>query len=179
MRCGRSGSVTDRKPRSALRRISSRASSGSVRNVMPSGMIRSGYGEYHSSNSQSFQACVTASPSSGSEHCEKTRPQNPVIMRREVERRPHAVDVHVLDAGVDVAAARPHLVEAERLELHRLGPPAGDRVHADLGELLAVELPHLMALLRSRRCAAPGPRAPPAAGPRTCPAARPGGRRPR
>ena len=47
---------------------------------MPSGMIRSGYGEYHSSNSQSFQARVTARPRSGSFACEYTRPQNPVII---------------------------------------------------------------------------------------------------
>ena len=75
----------------------------------------------------------TARPSSGSEHCEYTRPQKPVIMRREVHRRPHAVDVHVVHAGVDVPAARAHLVEAERLDLHRLGPPADDRVHARPG----------------------------------------------
>ena len=47
---------------------------------MPSGMMRSGYGEYHSSYSQSFHARVTARPSSGSEHCENTRPQKPVII---------------------------------------------------------------------------------------------------
>ena len=44
------------------------------------GMIRSGYGEYQSSNSQSFHARVVASPSSGSAQLAKTRPQNPVII---------------------------------------------------------------------------------------------------
>ena len=38
-------------------------------------------------------------------------------LRREVHRRPHAVDVHVADAGVDVVAAGAHLVEARRLDL--------------------------------------------------------------
>ena len=47
---------------------------------MPIGMIRSGYGEYHSSKNQSFHARVTASPSSGSCACENTRPQKPVII---------------------------------------------------------------------------------------------------
>ena len=42
MRWGRSGSVTERKPRSALRRISAAPSSGSVSHVMPIGMVRSG-----------------------------------------------------------------------------------------------------------------------------------------
>ena len=64
--------------------------------------------------------------------------------RGEVERRPHAVDVHVADAGLDVVAAGPHLIEAEGLDLHRLRPPAGDGVHADLAVDLAVELPDLV-----------------------------------
>ncbi len=67
--------------------------------------------------------------------------------RREVDRRPHAVDVHVADAGVDVVATRAHLVEAERLLLLG-GPAAGDGVHAHLGELLVLELPDLQALRR-------------------------------
>ena len=52
--------------------------------------------------------------------------------------------------GLDVVAAGAHLLEAERLELDRLRAPAGDRVHPDLGERLAFELPHLVALRRSR-----------------------------
>ncbi|CAB4705258.1 unannotated protein [freshwater metagenome] len=79
-RCGRSGSVTVRNPRAALRRISAAPNSGSVRKVMPSGMVRSGYGCHHSSCIQSFHARVTARPSAGSEHCEYTRPQKPVII---------------------------------------------------------------------------------------------------
>ena len=80
MRCGRSGSVTAVKPRSALRWISAAPFSGSVRNVMPRGMIRSGYGDHHSSWSQSFQACVVAQPRAGSWAWENTRPQKPVII---------------------------------------------------------------------------------------------------
>jgi hypothetical protein len=78
--CGRSGRVTARKPRSALRRISAAPSSGSESQVIPNGMIRSGCGCHHSSWTQSLNARVVASPSSGSEHCEYTRPQKPVII---------------------------------------------------------------------------------------------------
>ena len=46
---------------------------------MPIGTMRSGWCECHSSKNQSFHACVTASPSSGSEQRENTEPQNPVI----------------------------------------------------------------------------------------------------
>ncbi len=42
IRWGRSGRVTDRNPRSAFRRISAAPRSGSVRKVMPQGMMRSG-----------------------------------------------------------------------------------------------------------------------------------------
>ncbi len=49
-----------------------------------------------------------------------------------------------MHAGVDVPAARAHLVEAERLHLHGFWSPADDSVHADLAVALAVELPHLV-----------------------------------
>src|SRR3954452_25065232 len=76
-RWGRSGRLTVTTPRSAFRRISAAAALGSLRMVRHSGMMRSGWGEYHSSNIQSFHARVTAAPSSGSEHAEKMRPQKP------------------------------------------------------------------------------------------------------
>ena len=69
-------------------------------------------------------------------------------MRGEVHRGPDAVDVHVADAGVDVVAARPHLVEAEGLQAVGLGAAAGHGVHAHLGVALALELPHLVPLGR-------------------------------
>ena len=47
--CGRSGRVTAVNPRSALRRISAAAGSGSARKVMPIGTMRVGCGSYHSS----------------------------------------------------------------------------------------------------------------------------------
>ncbi len=78
--CGRSGNVTEVKPRSALRRISATARVGSARYVIPSGTMRSGWREYHSSKSQSFQALMQARPRSRSLASKKTRPQNPVIM---------------------------------------------------------------------------------------------------
>jgi hypothetical protein len=47
--------------------------------VSPSGRNRSGYGRYHSSWIQSFQARITACPSSGSSEPENTDPQNPAM----------------------------------------------------------------------------------------------------
>jgi hypothetical protein len=67
------------KPRAALRRISAAASAASARYVIPSGTIRVGWAEYHSSNSQSFQARTQAWPSSWSSMSENTLPQKPVI----------------------------------------------------------------------------------------------------
>ena len=46
---------------------------------MPSGTMRSGWGEYHSSKSQSFQARTHARPSSGSLASENSVPPKPVM----------------------------------------------------------------------------------------------------
>ena len=62
---------------------------------------------------------MQARPSSRSLASKKTRPQKPGDHGREVHRRPDPVDVHVAYPGVDVVAARPHLVEAERLQAGR------------------------------------------------------------
>ena len=113
---------------------------------MPIGTMRSGCGEYHSSKNQSFHACVTARPRSRSAQRENTEPQKPVICDGKFTRRPHAVDVHVADARVDLVTPGPHLVEARRLDLPVFGLAADDRVEADLEEHLAVELPDLVAL---------------------------------
>ena len=108
-------------------------------------MIRSGCGCHHSSCTQSLNARVVARPSSGSEHCEYTRPQKPVIIDGKLSDAHTPLMSMSCDAGVDVEAARAHLVEAERLDLHRLRPAPDHRVHPDLRVLLAVELPHLVA----------------------------------
>ena len=65
--------------------------------------------------------------------------------RREVHRRPHSIDVHVLDAGVHVIAARPHMLETQRLHDHTVPAASDDGVHAGLVEPLALELPDLVA----------------------------------
>ncbi len=150
--CGRSGIEMPVKPRSALRWISATAASGSLRNAMPSGMMRVGCARYHSSYSQSFQRADARLAELGVIGVEEHAAAEAGDHRREVHRRPHAVDVHVAYAGVDVVATGPHLVEAERLLLLR-GFPAGDRVHPDLGELLVLELPDLetVAVRDSRR----------------------------
>ena len=67
--------------------------------------------------------------------------------RREAERRPHAVDVHVGDARVHVPRAASHLVEAGRLEAVLARRPTDHRVEADVGELLALPDPRLAAVV--------------------------------
>ena len=120
--CGRSGKRHRREAR-ARRCGGSRAAAsvgvGEVRDAERDDARRGAAGTTPRTASRSTPGCTRA-PSSRSAALKNTRPQNPVIMRREVHRRPHAVDVHVAHAGVDVVATGAHLVEAERLELHRL-----------------------------------------------------------
>ena len=61
--------------------------------------------------------------------------------RREVQRREHAVDVHVADALVHVERARPHLVEARGIGTPALAGAALHRVEAEAGDLLALDQP--------------------------------------
>ncbi len=74
-----SGNVTARKPRVALRRTSSAATSGSRSHASCSGMIRSGYAPAHTSWCQSFHARTHASPSSGSWLRANAAPANPAM----------------------------------------------------------------------------------------------------
>ena len=67
--------------------------------------------------------------------------------RREVQRRVHAVEVHVVDALVDVPCAAAHLVEAGGLEAVLGHRPADDRVEADVGQRLPVVHPGLPAVV--------------------------------
>ena len=67
--------------------------------------------------------------------------------RREVERRVHAVEVHVVHAGVDVPRAASHLVEARRLEAQLLARTADDGVEPDLVVAFAVVGPVLHAVV--------------------------------
>ena len=113
---------------------------------MPIGTIRSGCGACHSSKNQSFHARVHREPELGIGAAGEHRPAEAGDLAREVHRRPHAVDVHVADAGVDVVAAGPHLVEAGRLHQPVAPVAADDRVQPDLEEDLPVELPDLVAL---------------------------------
>ena len=67
--------------------------------------------------------------------------------RREVERRVDAVEVHVVDAGVDVPRAPAHLVEARRLEAQLVAWTADDRVQAHLVVAPVVVQPVLHAVV--------------------------------
>ena len=129
--CGRSGNVTDVNPRAALRRISPAATRGV-------GEIRDA--ERHDAVGMALVPLLeqpvvprahAREPELAVVDAEEHAAAEPGDLRREVHRRPHAVDVHVAHAGVDVVATGAHLVEAERLELHRLRaagrPPRSSR----------------------------------------------------
>ena len=114
---------------------------------MPSGTMRDGCREYHSSKNQSFHACVTASPSSGSEHRENTDPQKPVICDGKLTDA-HTPLMSMSRTRVDVVATEPHVFEAGRLHPPVLLGPTDNRVQPDLEVDLAVELPDLVTLDR-------------------------------
>ena len=154
-RWGSSGNVSARNPRAALRRTSAAASTGSARYVIPIGMLRSGCGEYHSSWYQSFHARTVASAELGIGAAPEHRAAEAGDLRREVHRRPHAVEVHVVHARFDVVTAGSDLVEARRLERPLVARTAGDRAEAGELEALALEHPRLVAVvvLDHVRCA--------------------------
>ena len=67
--------------------------------------------------------------------------------RREAHRRGHATGVHVIDAGIDVVATGSDLVEACRFDpVLLLGTPR-DCVQPEVGDLHALEKPHLPAIV--------------------------------
>src|SRR4051794_27712790 len=76
---GNSGKLRARKPRSALARTRSAATSGSGNQVICSGMMRPGWVPAQTSWCQSFHARTQASPSSGSFDLENTPPAKPAI----------------------------------------------------------------------------------------------------
>ena len=65
--------------------------------------------------------------------------------RREAHRAEDAVGVHVGDAGLDVVATVPHLGEGGRVDAVLVGRPAGDGVQPDVGQLLALVEPDVVA----------------------------------
>ncbi len=74
---------------------------------------------------------------------------------REAQRGPDAGAVHVVNAGVDVEAAGPHLVEAGRLHAPLRPRPPHDGVEPDVGIVPSLEDPALgpVVLLDDARCA--------------------------
>ena len=68
--------------------------------------MRSGWREYHSSKSQSFQALHAGQAEVAVCGVEEDPAAEPGDHGREVHRRPDPVDVHVAHAGVDVVATR-------------------------------------------------------------------------
>jgi hypothetical protein len=65
--------------------------------------------------------------------------------RREAHRAEHARSVHVLDALVDVVAARAHLLEGSRLHAVLLLGTTRHGVQADVRDRVSVEGPHIVA----------------------------------
>ncbi len=65
---------------------------------------------------------------------------------RKTERRPHAVDIHIGHACVDIPRAASHLVEACRFEAVLSRRSADHRVETDIGKLLTLPHPRLAAV---------------------------------
>ena len=103
-------------PRAALRAdLLGRDLPGRAARAAGSGMMRPGYVPAHSSSCQSLAARTTAQRELGIAHAELVAlAREAGERRREVQRRVHAVEVHVVHAGVDVLRAAAHLVEAGR-----------------------------------------------------------------
>ena len=155
--CGRSGKVTDVKPRSALRRISATASVG---------VGQVGDPERHDAlgvrRVPLLEEPVVPGPDAGQAEVAVLGVEEDAAAEagdhgREVHRGPHAVDVHVAHPGVDVVAAGTHLVEAEGLQAvaSRAGvrPPRSCRP----GCSARPRTPTPGDPPASRRCAGPGP----------------------
>ena len=106
MRCGISGSVTAVKPRAALRRIS-------VGGLLGVGEVRDAHRHHAVGMLRVPLVEEPVVPRLRDREAElgvaaprEHRAAEAGDLRREVHRRPHAVDVHVADARVDVVAAR-------------------------------------------------------------------------
>ena len=67
--------------------------------------------------------------------------------RRKTDRRVDAVEIHVGDASADVPGTAAHLVEARRLEAVLADRSAGDGVETDVRQLLTLEDPHLTSVV--------------------------------
>jgi hypothetical protein len=95
------------------------------------------------------------------------RASEPGDARREVQRRPDAAEVHVVDAVLDPPAAGPDLVEARGLHPAVFGRAPGHRHEAGLEIRRAFEHPDLVALRAlddARRLLLEAPREPPLEG---------------
>jgi len=67
--------------------------------------------------------------------------------RREAQRPEHAVGVHVAHAIVDVPTSVTHVVERRGVDAVLSRRAAGDRVEADVRQLVAAECPHVDAVV--------------------------------
>ena len=66
--------------------------------------------------------------------------------RRKAERTEHPIDVHVVNAGLEVVAALAQLSERSRLHAVLVRGPTGDGVETDVWNLLTFEDPHIRAV---------------------------------
>ncbi len=64
----------------------------------------------------------------------------------EIHLRPDPPEIHIRHPRVRVVATPSHLLETKRLELHRFGSPARDRVHSDLRIDGSFKLPDLVTI---------------------------------
>ena len=140
---GNSGKLSALKPRPALARTSAAATATSPSQVSWSGMIRSGWVPAHTSWCQSFHARMAGQPELGVGRPGEHRTAESGDQGREAQRGPDARSVHVGHPGLDVEAARTHLVEARRLHAPLVPGPPDHRVEADVRIEAALVLPGL------------------------------------
>ena len=179
MACGRSGKVTEVKPRAALRSISADrqlgvGQIGDPERHDPLGMRRVPLFE---------EPVVPGAHAGQPEVTVRAREEDTAAeagdLRGEVDRGPDAVDVHVAHPGLDVVAAGPHLVEAEGLEAVTSRAGGRPRRSCRPGCSAHPRTPRPGAPARFRRCAAPSTPGRPAGAPRRCGRAPRRGRPPR
>jgi hypothetical protein len=129
------------KPRAALRRISSAATTGSASQASWHGIMRPGQVPAQTSSSQSLKARSDASPSSRSFMRRKRQPREPERRGGKAQGRLDADRVHVAHALADVPDRGMQLVEVDGAEVALARLPAADAVGPEQGHALVLEDP--------------------------------------
>ena len=142
-----SGNVIALKPRSALRRTSAAATSGSPSQTSCSGIMRSGYVPAHTSWCQSFHARTHARPSSGSLLFANATPANPAMSdgKQRLAQMP-ATSMSAMRAWMSQQPLRISSKRAGSIVHSSLGRPM-TAFKPDVREQLVLVGPRLLAVL--------------------------------